>query len=146
MEDLKIKIGRRLKEIRYIFLEGEKVSRKQFAYAIGENKDNIANYEIGRASIPNRVLLALYKRGFNPVYILTGEGSIFADNESGRILKDIINSKKMKNTEINNIREIDFSKFNISELERKVLQYQVAAADIMKIIERKKALQKENEE
>lgn len=146
MENLKNSTGKRLREIRYIFLEGEKVSRKQFAYALGENKDNITNYEIGRANIPNRVLLALYERGFNPVYILTGEGSIFADNEAGRVLKDIINSKKASSNEISKIREIDYSKLSIRELERRVMQYQIAAADIMKIIERKKAFLGENEQ
>jgi hypothetical protein len=141
MENIKKSIGDRLKEIRYIFLEGEKVSRKQFAYAIGENKDNVANYEIGRANIPNRVLTTLYERGFNPTYILTGEGSLFADNESGRTLRDIISSKKIKNSTVSNVREYDFSKLSLKDLERKVAQYQVAAGDIMKIIEKKKALE-----
>lgn len=141
MENIKKTVGERLKEVRYIFLEGEKVSRNQFAYAIGENKDNVANYEIGRANIPNRVLTTLYERGFNPTYILTGEGSLFADNESGRALRDVISAKKNKSSNVGSVREFDYSKLSLKELERKVVQYQVAAGDIMKIIEKKKAME-----
>lgn len=139
MSDVKSLIGQRLKEIRNIFLEGDKVSARQFANALGENKDSIVNYETGRANIPNRLLLRLYERGFNPVYILSGEGSVFSDNEQGRILKDTIESKHKKSSTINNIREIDYSRLSITELERKVLQYQVAAGDILRIIDLKKS-------
>ncbi|ROL61546.1 hypothetical protein D9V86_05180 [Bacteroidetes/Chlorobi group bacterium ChocPot_Mid] len=138
MGELQKKIGERLRAIRQIFLEGDKVSTRQFANALGEKKDSITNYEMGKAGIPNRVLTKLYERGFNPVFILTGEGSMFADNENGRLIEEKINSKKKKTTNIQNIREIDLSKLSLSELERKVLQYQVAAGDIQKIIELKK--------
>jgi hypothetical protein len=138
MGELQKKIGDRLREIRQIFLEGDKVSTRQFANALGEKKDNITNYEMGKAGIPNRLLLKLWERGFNPVYVLTGEGSMFADNDKGKYLKEKIYSKKKENSTINNIREIDLSKLSLNELERKVQQYQVAAGDIMKIIELKK--------
>ncbi|MFH1050379.1 MAG: hypothetical protein V1779_05535 [bacterium] len=138
MGELQKKIGERLREIRQLFLEGDKVSTRQFANALGEKKDSITNYEMGKAGIPNRLLLKLYERGFNPVYILTGEGSMFTENNKGRILKDKINTKNNKNSDIQNIREIDLSKLSLNELERKVKQYQVAAGDILKIIEMKK--------
>jgi len=138
MGELQKKIGERLREIRQIFLEGDKVSTRQFANALAEKKDSITNYEMGKAGIPNRLLLKLYERGFNPVYVLTGEGSMFADNDKGRLLKDKIHAKNSKNSSVNNIREIDLSKLSLNELERKVLQYQVAAGDIQKIIDMKK--------
>ncbi len=138
MNDLKNSIGKRLREIRNIFLEGDKVSARQFANALGETKDNIANYENGRANIPNRLLLRLYERGFNPIYILSGEGSIFAENENGDTLKEKIDTKKNRKATIRNVREFDYSKLSVRELERKVMQYQVAAGDIKKIIDMKK--------
>jgi len=138
MGELQKKIGERLREIRQIFLEGDKVSTRQFANALGEKKDSITNYEMGKAGIPNRLLQKLYERGFNPIYVLTGEGSIFADNDRGKTIKDKIHAKNSNNSNIQNIREIDLSKLSLNELERKVLQYQVAAGDILKIIELKK--------
>ncbi len=138
MGELQKKIGQRLREIRLLFLEGDKVSARQFANALGEKKDSITNYEMGKAGIPNRLLLKLYERGFNPVYILTGEGSVFADNENGQVVKEKIHSKNNKKSNIQNIREIDLTKLSLNELERKVIQYQVAAGDIQKIIEKKK--------
>ena len=105
---------------------------------MGETKDNIANYENGRAYIPNRLLIALYERGFNPIYILSGEGSIFASNGRGRALLEAIDLKKLQKRRNENHNDYDFSKFSIKELERKVDQFQVAAGDIMKVIEKKK--------
>jgi hypothetical protein len=106
---------------------------------LGEKKDSITNYEMGKAGIPNRLLVKLYDRGFNPVYIISGEGSLFADNDKGKALKEKLESRKNSNgTSVQNIRELDLSKLSLSELERKVMQYQVAAGDILKIIEMKK--------
>ncbi|MFC2131173.1 helix-turn-helix domain-containing protein [Bacteroidota bacterium] len=137
MNDLKNSIGKRLREIRNIFLEGDKVSSRQFANALGETKDNIANYENGRANIPNRLLLKLYERGFNPIFILSGEGSMFAENENGDTLKERIETKRNRKGTVLDIREFDYSKLSVRELERKVMQYQVAAGDIKKIIDLK---------
>lgn len=138
MTETKKEIGKRLRRIRNIFLEGGKVSARQFADALGETKDNIANYENGRAHIPNRLLIALYERGFNPIYILSGEGSLFATNTQGRALMEIFDLKKMQKRRNESSNDNDFSKFSIRDLERKVYQFQVAAGDIMKIIEKKK--------
>jgi hypothetical protein len=80
-------LGRRLKDIRMIINEGGKLSGDQFGYILGETRDNIANYETGRAGVPIRLLHELYKRGINPVYIISGEGSIFAENDAGRKFK-----------------------------------------------------------
>ncbi len=143
MNDLKKEIGKRLREIRLVFLDGAKVSASQFAEALGETKDNIANYENGRANAPNRLLLSLYKRGFNPAYILSGEGSMFADNEKGRELKKIVESKKKGKKEKE--KDIDYSKISVLELEKKIEQYQIAAGDLMKILEKIKKERAENE-
>ncbi|MDX9790065.1 MAG: helix-turn-helix transcriptional regulator [Candidatus Kapabacteria bacterium] len=77
-------VGDRLKKIRFIFNEGGKLSADQFAFLLGETRDKIANYELGRAGLPIRVIYELYKRGINPVYLISGEGSIFADNYEGQ--------------------------------------------------------------
>ncbi|MFW5702163.1 MAG: hypothetical protein ACOCX7_04370, partial [Bacteroidota bacterium] len=53
----------------------------------------IRNYESGRTSIPARLLAELYYRGIAPVYMLTGEGPMFADNERGRELAARIAAK-----------------------------------------------------
>ncbi len=72
MDDLKKNIGRRLKEVRLFAFDGMTVSR--FAEILHEKAANISNYEQGKANIPNRVLVELYYKGINPIYILTGEG------------------------------------------------------------------------
>lgn len=87
MQNLKNDMGKRLREIRHVFFEGRKVSTRQFAEFISETKDNIANYENGRAFIPNRLLVSLYLRGYNPIFLLTGESSMYADNEAGAALR-----------------------------------------------------------
>lgn len=85
--------GERLKKIRFIFNEGGKLSADQFAFLLGESRDKIANYELGRAGLPIRVLLELYKRGINPVYLISGDGSLFADNPEGINLRNRISQK-----------------------------------------------------
>jgi hypothetical protein len=91
-------LGRRLKDIRHIINEGGKLSGDQFGYLVGETRDNIANYETGRAGVPVRLLHELYKRGINPVYIISGEGSVFADNEAGRKFRAKLEHKLVSNT------------------------------------------------
>jgi transcriptional regulator with XRE-family HTH domain len=77
-------IGQRLRFVRSIFNEGKKLSTEQFAHLLGESRDNIANYEHARASVPARVLIELYKRGINPTWVLTGDGDVFTNNLQGK--------------------------------------------------------------
>ena len=84
MKNLQIEIGNRLKEIRTNYFSKHKLSVADFAEEMAESKFNIANYERGIANIPNRLLVALYEKGFNPIYILSGEGNIFAENQAGK--------------------------------------------------------------
>ncbi len=70
--------------IRNVFNEGGKLTADQFAFLLGETRDKITNYELGRASIPIRLLYELYNRGINPIYLITGEGSCFAANKAGQ--------------------------------------------------------------
>ncbi|MBX3044134.1 MAG: helix-turn-helix transcriptional regulator [Candidatus Kapabacteria bacterium] len=86
-------VGERLKKIRFIFNEGGKLSADQFAFLLGETRDKIANYELGRAGLPIRVLLELYRRGISPIYLISGEGSIFSDNNEGKNFKHRISEK-----------------------------------------------------
>lgn len=83
-----------MKEIRHVFNEGGKLSAMQFAHLLGETRDRIANYESGRTGIPAKLLYELYKRGINPVYIVAGKGSMFAENESGRLLRERFEERK----------------------------------------------------
>lgn len=83
MNDYNIEVGKRLRIVRNIFNEGGKLTADQFAFLMGETRDKITNYELGRAAVPLRVLLELYKRGINPVYIISGEGSVFTETPTG---------------------------------------------------------------
>ncbi len=82
--DLNKEIGKRIKNIRLIFNEGGKLSANQFGFLLKESGDKIRNYELGRTAVPVRILLSLYNRGINPIYIISGEGSMFADTKAGR--------------------------------------------------------------
>ena len=131
-------VGQRLREVRDIFYEGNKLSARLFANTLGETKDNIVNYENGKANIPNRLLIALYYKGFNPIYILTGEGSIFADNERGRELFKIIEKKNKLKGNVTSVLKPEFSQVNIDELYEKFAEISAAAGDIMKAIKKKR--------
>ncbi len=135
MEELNKDIGRRLREIRFIANEGSKLSARQFAFLLGETSDKILNYENGRASVSVSLLINLYRRGFNPIYILTGEGNIFADNEEGVALQLTLQDKS--SDKINTITEKNDS---LEDLLRKAQEYNVAAGNILKTIEKKREL------
>lgn len=83
-------IGLRLKEIRAVFNEGTPLSAEQFAHLTGETGDKIRNYESGRTAVPPSLLMELYSRGLSPTWIVTGQGSRFAETEEGeRFRKNI---------------------------------------------------------
>lgn len=93
MENFAIESGQRLRNLREILNEGGKLSADQFAFIINESQDKIINYELGRSAIPIKLLLEIYKRGFNPNYIISGVGSIFLDDENGQKLKSVFEYK-----------------------------------------------------
>ena len=108
MDEYNKKAGQRLKKIRKIFNEGSKLSAKQFGFLLGMNRDKIANYESGRSSIPVSLIYSLYIRGINPIFLISGEGSVFADNQAGREFKERI-ERKMRSRNSNvltNVREV----------------------------------------
>jgi len=113
MKDLNKEIGERLKGIRHIFNDGKKLSADQFGHLLGESRDNIANYESGRAGLPVRLLYELYFRGISPTWIVTGLGPVFAENESGKQFVDRISQKSSDLTNIVKLREIDDSKMSV---------------------------------
>jgi len=84
LNNLNKEIGSRLRLIRSIFNEGGKLSAEQFAYLLNQNTDKILNYELGRAAVPLELLISLYERGYNPVFILTGKEGIFCNNSEGK--------------------------------------------------------------
>ena len=81
-----IAIGNRLKDIRikYFSPSGDMFSISRFAEKINENGYNIANYESGKAGIPNAVLAKICYLGFNLNWLITGTGEPFTQD-----LKDI---------------------------------------------------------
>lgn len=129
MKTLQIEIGRRLAFIRtQIISGGVKLSTRQFAKLLGSTGDRIQNYESGKSQIPNELLVELYKRGISPQYILTGDGSVYVDNEAGRALRGQADEK---NSAEDDARPpaVDLSKYSYDEL---VTLLNVAAGDIAK--------------
>lgn len=99
MEEINKAIGKRLQEVRRIYNNGYRCSAEQLAGEIGESVANIRNYECGKAGIPNRVLLALYHKGINPIYLLSGEGEVHAPNAAGEALQSRTKDNKVNNAE-----------------------------------------------
>lgn len=126
MKNFNKEIGARLKEVRKIYNGGFKATIEQFATILGETKYNLSNYENGKANLPIRVLKVLYEIGINPLYIINGKGSKFADNEAGRILREKIERSKEN--------EKDLSNLSSEELMHQAEILNVAAGNIMKII------------
>lgn len=88
MEAIQYEIGKRLRIIRENYIiPGVKLSANQLAKMLNSTADKILNYERGLSNIPNSILISLYQLGINPIYILTGEENIFANNDNGRILE-----------------------------------------------------------
>jgi len=137
MEDLQKNIGIRLKEVRNMFFEGGKLSARQFALAVNETKDNIANYENGRANTPNRLLVTLYNKGINPTFILTGEGSIYASNEAGNLLEKRTNAGRDEQGNVAEIFSIDANKLSFDEMVKQFDTLTAAAGDMMRAIQKK---------
>ena len=88
-------IGNRLKAVRSIYNEGIRFTVEQFAHLLDITNEQLLNYEAGRSALPINVLIELYNRGINPVFILAGEEDIFANNYVGNELRKKINSKNM---------------------------------------------------
>lgn len=127
MKDINTEIGIRLKKIRSIFNEGGELTGNQFAYLLGENGDKIRNYESGRSALPVKVLLELYYRGISPVYVISGEGSIFADNDAGRDFAEKIAGRRDEGS-------IKLIHFELNELNDSIeICQQKAAAGIIKL-------------
>lgn len=144
MENLQIEIGDRIKQARQIINEGHKLSLVQLAEMLGETRDRLFNYENGRSAVPNHILVNLYQRGINPIYILTGEQEIFATNASGIALKlKVEANNKTKNLNIlpeSNVAIIPNSALkaaSIDELINHAAKLTAAAGDIWKLIQSK---------
>jgi len=88
-------IGIRLKSVRLICNEGTYFTVKQFAHLLNITTERLLNYESGRSELPINVLIELYNRGINPIFLLTGEGEVFTKNDIGKSLKDKILNKNI---------------------------------------------------
>lgn len=103
---LNTEIGSRIREIREIFNEGGKMSSAQFAYLLDTSRDAIANYETGRSALPVEIVYQLYQRGINPIFLICGEGSMFASNIEGRKFEQKINLRSNTTAPKQNARVI----------------------------------------
>lgn len=135
MNKLQTEIGERLRGIREnIFFSGVKLSAKQFADKLGSTVDKIRNYETGRSSVSDEFLVMLYRSGINPIFVLTGEGSVFSPNDTGRQLEEVSgNSKKTVSESIPSNYETE--KMSDNEL---IDLFTVAAGDLKKRLEEKR--------
>jgi transcriptional regulator with XRE-family HTH domain len=133
METLNKEIGHRLREIRHIANEGDKLSARQFAHLLGETTDKILNYENGRAAVTPQLLVNLYRRGFSPVYLLTGEGGMLAGNSNPPTAAIEIPTEGK--VEIIGYDE-EFGA-TIRDMIKKAEAYSAAAGDILKAIQDK---------
>lgn len=86
-------IGNRLRFIRNIYHEGTRLSSNQFAHLFNESLHRILSYEQGRSNVPVYFIYQLYYRGINPIFLITGEDSLFAPNKAGKELYEKIKGK-----------------------------------------------------
>jgi hypothetical protein len=93
--ELNKNIGIRLKAVRQIYNEGIRLTVEQFAHLLDITTDKLLNYESGRSALPINVLLELYNRGIDPIFLLTGSGDIFANNNIGIAMKKNILNKNV---------------------------------------------------
>jgi hypothetical protein len=136
MEKIQNEISNRLKEVRTRHYETFKLSTAQFSKELEESEFNLQNYESGKASIPNRLLIALYYKGINPIYILTGEGDVYTDTPQGIARRNRV-LKSISQTKVQSIAKLDISAMSIQELIDQATQYTAVAGDIMKLVQEK---------
>lgn len=86
-------VGIRLRQIRALFNEGGRISAAQFAYLLNTSRDKVANYESGRSALPLEIIYLLYQRGINPIYLICGEGPMFASNAEGKKFELKVNTR-----------------------------------------------------
>ena len=108
--ELPYTMGKRLKTARLIYNEGIKLSAEQFAHLLDITTDKLQNYETGRSTIPQTLMYELYYRGINPIYILTGEEDIFANNNVGNALRQKILNKNINYNDVIKKLETKYTK------------------------------------
>jgi len=132
MSDDNKETGKRLREAREFLLKIQtKEDLAEFLKIAGITQEQLKNYESGRTAVPSPLLVLLYELGINPTYILTGEGTKFAGNPSGMIVKaatlgEIDKSQDIKLLKLNPALTSEDSKFRI---------LRAVAGNISKLIE-----------
>ncbi|MCX6155789.1 MAG: hypothetical protein NT007_16710 [Candidatus Kapabacteria bacterium] len=133
--ELKQEISERLRFIREnLIVKGIRLSAAQFADMFDTSEDKIRNYENARSNVSIELLILLYRHGINPIFLLTGEGSWFAENKAGKQLASDFKTSKNAGL-ITNLVKIDGS----SLADRKAVRIvNAAAGDIKASIKSKK--------
>ncbi len=111
MNEYNLSVGKRLQNIRKTFNEGTKLSANQFAHLLGTTRDKIVNYENGRSSVPVSILYSLYLRGINPVYLISGDGEIYAENTAGQLIRERMESMEKEKNRKKRIFRLDDDKY-----------------------------------
>lgn len=152
-EKLAKEIGSRLRFIRNIYHEGTRLSSKQFAHLFNESLHRILSYEQGRSNVPVYLIYQLYYRGINPIFLITGEDSLFAPNKAGKELNAKIKGKvslsvlkefnipesalELPLTKAKEEGTKDMLEADLDELLQRAQMYAAAAGDLMKFIKAK---------
>jgi hypothetical protein len=133
--EIRNEIAERLRYVREnLIINGVKISAGQFAEIFDTSEDKIRNYENSRSNISIELLIDLYYHGINPIFILTGDGSVYANNSSGiELQKQSLNSDLPG--KIVELRKIDTSHYNEDEL---LSIINAAAGDIANRLRNKK--------
>jgi transcriptional regulator with XRE-family HTH domain len=88
-------IGNRIKAVRSIYNEGIRLTVEQFSHLLDISNEQLLNYENGRSALPINILIELYNRGINPIFILTGEADVLAGNKAGNELRKKLHLKNI---------------------------------------------------
>lgn len=88
--EIKKDIGKRFKQCRYMLL-GEDAEQKDFASYLSQkgesfSKQNISDWETGKSLIALNAQIILVGIGISLNWLLSGEGTKYADNEAGKAL------------------------------------------------------------
>lgn len=96
MENKQTTFGERLE----FFIKIAEFSKAEYAESVGVNPNTVTNYLNDRTSPPLSVLRATYQMGCNLNWLITGDGSVYADNFMGSIVARKTDGEEMVTDEM----------------------------------------------